>query len=260
MKYAILLIVLIFAFPQKVESSLILIQNEDKNNTVDEQKRQNDFIIYIVLGYGGAGKGTFSQTLQGLGYVHFSLGDFLRQQMKRKTSIGLMYKKQLSGGGSDIPAKIIDPIIYSKIMKINKSKTIKGIILDGYPKTIEEAKKLEAFLIEQKIPYQLRPLLFEVSQEEARERIINREVCEHCNHIYNKKSYPSKKVGICNKCSHKLKKRMDISEKDINDKFKFYEKIEKIIVDYYDNKFLLKKINTSDSIENNIRKFIKLAE
>lgn len=225
-----------------------------------EHKKPNLFIVYIVFGYAGAGKGTFAQTLQDNGYVHISLGDFLRKQLKRKTPLGLKYEKEINSSGGHIPEKLIDPIIYSEIKKLAHLKEVKGIILDGYPISIEQANNLETFLKKQKINYQIRPLLLEITKANARERILNREICENCSKIYNKRFNPPQKNEMCDKCGGKLVRRLDITEENIQNKFKYFDENEKTMITYYEKKLVLLKIDTNRKTEDNIREFIKYAK
>src|SRR5690242_10230214 len=139
-----------------LEANSINHQYKSKTVTISsslERITPDSFIVYIIFGYSGAGKGTFSQTLQDNGYVHISLGDFFREQLKRKTPFGLKFEKEIRGGAGQIPEELIDPIIYSEIKKLFHVKGMKGIILDGYPKSVEQALNLEAFLKKQKINY-----------------------------------------------------------------------------------------------------------
>lgn len=222
-----------------------------------ENKSPYSFIIYIIFGYAGAGKGTFAQTLQDKGYVHISLGDFLREQLKRKTPFGLKYEKEINSSIGHIPENLIDPIIYSEIKKLFHLKGVKGIILDGYPISIEQANNLETFLAKQKINYKLRPLLLQVTKDKARERILSREICEKCSKIYNKQFNPPKKYGMCNKCGGKLVQRIDLTEEHIQNKFKSFDKNEKLMISYYEKKNTLLKIDTNNKTEDNIREFMR---
>ena len=135
----------------------------------------------ILLGPPGAGKGTHAQNLvENFNYYHFSTGDLLREEVKKKTILGKKIFSLISKGDF-VSDKIVNEILINTVSNnLYKNK----IIFDGYPRNLEQAKNLNKTL-ENKNLLIGSIIYLKVSKEIIEQRILNRVICEKCNKIFN---------------------------------------------------------------------------
>lgn len=198
----------------------------------------------IFIGIQGSGKGTQAKEVaKQLNLVHISTGDLLREQKgKLKKEIDNIINK-----GKLIPDELMIKLLKEKIKKENNKE---GIILDGFPRTIQQAKKLTK---EIKID---RVIEIKISDKESIKRLINRRTCEKCKEGYNLVTQPKPKIpNICDKCGGKLIQRKDDNLEAIKQRIKTYHNQTKPILDYYKEKII--KINGKKKIEKITKKIIK---
>ncbi len=194
-------------------------------------------MVLIMLGAPGTGKGTVASKLsEKMGIPQVSTGDIFRKAIADKTEVGLEAEKYMSQGQlvpDDVTIKIIEN-------RLKDEDVQNGIILDGFPRTIEQAEALDIMLknIGKDITLAIN---LETPEEEIIDRIVNRRVCSNqdCKAVYNVKLNPSKKEGICDKCGSKLIQRKDDNEATIKSRLEAYYKQTAPIVDYYAQKGVL---------------------
>lgn len=162
--------------------------------------------IYVIEGCPGAGKGTFAQTIKKEGYVHLSTGDIMRDELEQKTEIGRTYENEILNH-DPMPLDVIDCVVKQRLQAAIKEN--KGIILDGYPKFLNQCEFLDRFLEENNLKDKTVFLLIEIDAETAIERIAYRQTCRKCKQVYNLKLSPPKIEGECDVCREKLGKRVD---------------------------------------------------
>ncbi|MEO0075282.1 MAG: adenylate kinase [candidate division WOR-3 bacterium] len=184
----------------------------------------------ILIGPPGSGKGTQAELLKTkLNYAHFSTGDVFRDHLARKTEIGLRAQEYMLQG------KLVPDEITLQITKefiLNNQK--KGIIFDGFPRTIGQAQGLDKILAE--LHDQIDYIIFiELASDEIIRRLTARRTCEKCGAIYNLDFNPPKQAGICNKCGGQLIQRSDDTESVIRNRLQVYEDQTKELKDYYKN-------------------------
>lgn len=200
----------------------------------------------ILLGPPGSGKGTLAAKLaQEFGYLHLSTGDVFRKEIREKTKIGLEVKKILDSGGL-VPDKIT-----VKVLK-EKAADKRNIILDGYPRTIAQAEEIKEWDIDAVIN-------IDVSEEKIIERLSGRRTCEKCPQVYHLKYIPPPKKGKC-ACGGKLIQRSDEKPEVIKDRFKEYEKKTRPLIDYYQQKGLLKTVDGNpqpEKVYQKVKEIIK---
>ena len=164
--------------------------------------------IYVLLGCPGSGKGTFAQAISPEGYDHVSTGDITRDEVKNKTEFGLKYKEAiLEHAIGGIPFEEIQRLVERRLEKVVLGR--KGMILDGYPKTIEQCELLDGFIQRNGLEDKVVFVLLDVKEEDAIERIQWRQTCDQCGKLYNAKFSPAKKPDACDVCHGVLTKRMD---------------------------------------------------
>jgi adenylate kinase len=181
----------------------------------------------IIFGPPGAGKGTYAAKIaQKLRISVISTGDIFREEVQRNTELGKKVAEFLRRGDL-VPDAIVTDVLAKKI-RMPESK--QGFILDGYPRTIEQAKSLDTIT---KIDAIIRLL---VPEWIIIERLSNRRVCKKCGAIYNLKYLKPKKPGVCDKCGGNLFQREDDKPKVIRERLKVYEAQTQPLIEYYKDK------------------------
>ena len=202
----------------------------------------------ILIAPPAAGKGTLSEMLEEkYGYVHISTGDLLRDEAKRDTELGKKISKILATGEL-LPDEIVFSLLEERLMQ-NDIK--KGFILDGFPRTIEQAKKYDELSLKLNINLDC-VISLNVDYDTLMKRIVGRLVCEYCGSVYNTLTGVNtpKKDGICDKCGKKLYKRSDDNEDSFKTRYETYLEKTKPLLDFYNKKNLLSYVdaNTKESM------------
>ena len=194
-------------------------------------------MIIIMLGAQGTGKGTVASKLsEKLGIPQVSTGDIFRKAIAEKTPVGIEAEKYISQGML-VPDETTIRIVEERLKDADVQN---GLILDGFPRTIEQAEALDKMLENANKNIRLA-INLETPEEEIIDRIVNRRVCsnQECKTVYNTKLNPSKQDGICDKCGSELKQRKDDNEETVRNRLVSYFKQSAPIVDYYKEKGLL---------------------
>ena len=202
-------------------------------------------MIIIMLGAPGAGKGTVGKRLAvQLGITHLSSGDVFRALTKDETELGKKIKKCIDGGDL-IPDEMAMELFESKIVKYDLNK---GIILDGYPRTIPQAEHLDQLF--KQLDYKVDLAMnLDVKESLIIDRIVNRRICPNsrCGEIYNLKYGKIPKVnGICDKCGEKLIQRADDNEETIKARLEIYNKTTRKLLKYYNKQGVLWNIHSGE--------------
>ncbi|MGP3668171.1 MAG: adenylate kinase [Candidatus Bathyarchaeota archaeon] len=209
----------------------------------------------IIFGPPGAGKGTQAEKIvKKFNVVHIATGDILREAVARQTELGRKAKEYMVKGEL-VPDEVVIGIINEKLAEIGG----KNFLLDGFPRTLIQAKALDKFLkeINSKIDVVLN---LEVDEGEIIRRLSNRRVCKTCGAIYHLTFNPPKFPGRCDKCGGELYQRDDDKEESIRNRLEVYRKQTKPLIDYYETKGLLKNVDGNKEIEEvakNIENILK---
>lgn len=194
-------------------------------------------MILIMLGAPGTGKGTVAAKLsEKLNIPQVSTGDIFRKAIAEKTAVGMEAEKYMSKGML-VPDEVTIKIVEERL----KDEDVKnGLILDGFPRTIDQAKALDLMLEKENKNITLA-INLETPEEEIIDRIVCRRVCsnQECKTVYNTKLNPPKVDGICDKCGKELIQRKDDNEETVRNRLVAYYKQSAPIVDYYKNKDVL---------------------
>lgn len=194
-------------------------------------------MILVMLGAPGTGKGTVASKLaESLKIPQVSTGDIFRKAIAEKTPVGIEAEKYISQGmlvPDDVTIKIVEE-------RLKDSDVQNGLILDGFPRTIEQAEALDKMLENDNKKVKLA-INLETPEEEIIDRIVSRRVCsnQECKAVFNTKLNPPKVEGICDKCGSALKQRKDDNEETVRNRLVTYYKQSAPIVDYYKNKGVL---------------------
>jgi adenylate kinases len=201
--------------------------------------------MYILLmGPPGAGKGTQAPRLvERYGIPAISTGDMFRAAVREGTPLGLKAKTFMDSGQL-VPDDVTIGIVQERLAK---DDTKKGFILDGFPRTIEQAIALDVALTEMRIE-SIHVIDITMDQELLVSRITGRRICKDCGATYHIANIPSKVEGICDKCSGELYQRADDEEATVRNRLEVYGKQTKPLVDYYENRGFYRKINGNQEV------------
>lgn len=201
----------------------------------------------IMLGAQGTGKGTVAGLIsEETNFPQISTGDIFRKNISEKTELGIEADKYISKGNL-VPDEITVPMV---VNRLNMEDAKSGAILDGFPRTIKQAEKLDEILAQMGKKVDLVINLV-TPRDEIIDRMITRRVCtnQECKATYNTKLHPPKVEGICDKCGAKLKQREDDSNPEaIAKRLEIYETQTSPLVDYYEKKGVLRTETISISI------------
>lgn len=207
--------------------------------------------LYFIFGLPGAGKGVCAQKLKLYkNFVHFSLGDFLRDQVRTETKIGKEYSKEILGSlillDCDLVSNIVINQIYSAIKHSN------NMVIDGFPRTIKQLNKIEIFLKTQDI--YSKWLFFDADKETVLLRLLNREHCSGCgiDYILTK----TKIENRCDNCGAKLIIRLTDNRHDILKRCDFFYETTNNVIHYLNDKKELTIIPSGGCLEAFSDKFI----
>ncbi len=199
----------------------------------------------IMLGPPGAGKGTQAAMLaKRLGIPHVASGDLFRDALKAETELGLMAKSYMDRGEL-VPDEITITMIRERLLE---SDCAKGIVLDGFPRTIEQAEALQELLAEQAKVIDAA-LFIDASEDELVRRLSSRWTCRACQAIYNLISNPPQKEGKCDVCGGELYQRSDDAPETVRNRIRVYWEQTSPLINYYRDGGLLITIESEGGIE-----------
>lgn len=192
----------------------------------------------ILFGEPGAGKGTYAAELvKRYGIPQISTGDMLRAAVKEGTSVG-HHAQEYMKRGELVPDATVIELVHDRIQRQDAAK---GFILDGFPRTVPQADSLDKML--HKMRNELDAVLkIEISKETILTRLTGRRVCTNCGATYNVATMKPQKEGICDKCGHELIQRPDDRPETILNRLAVYQKDTAPLIDFYDKKGLLKRV------------------
>lgn len=200
----------------------------------------------FIMGAPGSGKGTFSSRIkEEFDLNHISTGDIFRANIAGGTELG-MQAKAYTEKGLLVPDEITNNMVKEYLSQLSDKKN--GYLLDGYPRTLDQAKAFEKMtegtdLMVDEI------VVMDVPFDELTRRITGRRSCKNCGEIYNIYSKPPVKEGICNKCGAELSQRKDDNEESLKTRLEEYAKNTEPVIAYYEEKGMVKRIDATAGIE-----------
>ncbi|QSX06010.1 adenylate kinase [Sedimentibacter sp. zth1] len=206
----------------------------------------------ILLGPPGAGKGTQAETIVNEFKIpHVSTGDMFRKNIKEQTQLGKKVKSYLDKGAL-VPDELTVEIVKDRISQVDCKN---GFLLDGFPRTLEQANALDNVLSElgQKLDYVIN---IEVDSKLLIDRAVGRRICKDCGQTYHLLFNKPTKEGVCDKCGGELYQRKDDTEETVANRINVYQNQTQPLIEYYTNKGCIININGEQSIDKVSRDII----
>ncbi len=190
----------------------------------------------ILLGAPGVGKGTCAAILSGkYGWPHVSTGNMLREAITGNTALGVKAKAFVDAGKL-VPDELVTEMVKERL---SRDDCKPGFLLDGYPRTVAQAKTLQQFASVGVV------LNFAASTKAIIERLSGRRTCRKCGATYHVKFSPPKREGICDKCGGELYQRPDDAPAVVTRRLAVYEEQTRPLIDFYRNEGVLHDIDAS---------------
>ena len=200
----------------------------------------------LIMGGPGAGKGTMSEKiLDRFNILHISTGDIFRAEIAQQTQLGLLAKSYIDKGLL-VPDDVTNSMVKSFLEKSDHSK---GYLLDGYPRTIDQARAFNELVAGSDLEIN-KVLFMDIPFDVLAQRITGRRICKECGAIYHIINKPAKKEGICDVCGGNLYQRKDDTIESLRVRVDEYKKLTQPVLDYYTEKGLVTTINANQSIED----------
>lgn len=192
---------------------------------------------YAFLGIQGSGKGTQAVQLSvTLKYQHINIGDLFRHHIQNQTTLGKEVQLIIQRG------ELVSDDLVFELVSSSTDKEAKGIVFDGFPRTIAQAEYLIAH-------YKLLKVFYlELSEKAAIDRISARRICSLCQENYNLKTQPPQNDGICDECNGKLIIRQDDKPEAIHKRFKEFYDQTMPLKEFFENHRLLSVIDGEQPI------------
>lgn len=187
----------------------------------------------IMFGPPGGGKGTYASRISEKHDIpHVAPGDIFRSEVNEGSELGKKVKDYLDRGEL-VPDEVVNEVMKKRLSKPDCQE---GFVLDGYPRTLSQAKALD------KIAGIDLVINLKVSDDVIINRLNNRRVCRDCGEIYNLRSMPPEKDGVCDECGGELYQREDDQPEVIRKRLREYKSKAKPIIDFYREKGLVEDI------------------
>lgn len=199
----------------------------------------------VLLGAPGSGKGTQAGIIsQRLGASHIASGDLFREAVNKGNELGRQAKSYMEKGLL-VPDEITTKMILERLAD---SDCAKGFILDGYPRTLEQAKALDEALKQREEEVE-KAVYINVSVEELVRRLSGRFICRNCQTPYHEINSPPKVAGMCDRCGGELYQRPDDSPETVRKRLGVYFAETAPLIDYYREAEKLVEINGGRGVE-----------
>ncbi len=205
----------------------------------------------LLMGPPGAGKGTQAAKLvEEYKIPHISTGDMFRAAVKNQTELGKKAKACMDQGRL-VPDDVTIGIVRERL---SQDDCKKGFILDGFPRTVDQAQALDKIVIELGLKLNCA-LNINVPSQDLIERAVGRRICKKCGATYHVKFKAPAKDGVCDICGGELYQRPDDSEETMKNRLAVYDEQTKPLIMYYQNADLYKEVDgrqAMDKVYNDI--------
>lgn len=210
----------------------------------------------ILMGGPGSGKGSMAERiLEKYPLVHIATGDLLRKNASEGTELGKLAKTYMDQGAL-VPNDITYQILEDGMAKVGEDE---GILLDGFPRNMEQAAKLDEIFerIGREISFVLQ---VDLDDETIVERTGKRRVCSECGASYHLEFRAPKVEGVCDRCGGKVIQRDDDKREAVQVRLETYYRETEPVTDLYDERGLLKHLDNSGSLEDSRAELERILE
>lgn len=207
----------------------------------------------ILLGPPGAGKGTQAvKIVEKYNIPHISTGDIFRANIKNGTELGKRAQEYMNKGQL-VPDDLVVEIATTRLLEDDCKD---GFLLDGFPRTVYQAEKLDEFLENhgQKLD---KVINLEVESKELITRLTGRRVCKSCGASFHVVNIPPKKEGVCDLCGGELVQRADDTEETVKNRINVYQEQTMPLVEYYQKAGLLATIDGAKPLEETFASIVE---
>lgn len=203
-------------------------------------------IFLILLGPPGSGKGTQAEKLRDrFGFVHLSTGHLFRENIAQGTELGLEIKELIAKG-----ELVSDELTMEMVMdRLSKPDTARGVVFDGFPRTLDQAIALHKALAEEDKRV-TGAIYFQVADDVIVERLAARRTCPEDGAVYNLKSKPPKRNEVCDNDGATLVMREDDRPEVVRNRLEIYREQTEPLIDFYREKQLLVEVDAAQDIES----------
>lgn len=210
----------------------------------------------VLLGPPGSGKGTIAERLEiRYGLEHLSSGQWFRREMEAGSDLGLTVRESIARG-----ELVPDQTVVGLIGRwLTQELLERGFLLDGFPRTLPQARALDEFCQEHKAPLEI-VLYCDCPEDVILERITNRRVCPACGKGYHMRNLPPLVPGVCDKCGSALIQREDDRESVVRNRLAGYQRLTWPLVEYYRNCGKLIGLNAAQGSERATAEAVKALE
>src|SRR2546422_9380114 len=211
---------------------------------VTQSQRRKDMDL-LLIGAQGSGKGTQAEMLsKAFGIPHVASGDLFRKAFDEKTELGIKAKAYLDRGEL-VPDEITVAMVFSRLQEPDCAQ---GVLLDGFPRTVAQARALDEGL--QRLGKQIDLAIYlKVPREELLKRLAGRYICKANQHVYNIHTHPPKVPGICDLDGSELYQRPDDRGEAVEKRLNIFFSETILLLDYYEKQHKLAEVDGNQSID-----------
>jgi len=200
----------------------------------------------IMMGPPGAGKGSQAKIIaKEYSIPHISTGDMFRSALKNETPMGLKAKEYMDKGEL-VPDSVVNGLVEERI---SQQDCEDGYVLDGYPRTINQAEALSGILDKKGQEIDV-VLSIDTSDETVIRRLTGRRTCVNCGAIYHVDKNSQKEQGVCDLCQHEVVQREDDKEETVRNRLEVYKKQTEPLIDFYDKRELLVEVDGEQELSD----------
>ncbi len=209
----------------------------------------------VLLGPPGSGKGTLAKPLaKHLAVPHIATGDLFRAEIEAETELGILANEFISNGNL-VPDDVTNELARHRLAQDDAT----GFVLDGYPRTLDQARALDVALAELKRPLD-GAILIDVPDDKIVARAVGRLLCPNCGAIYHLVNKPPQVAGVCDVCRGILKTRDDDTPSTVRHRLAVYHRITRPVLRFYEGQEILKTVDGTGTADDVLKKVLAFYE